>query len=175
MLRAHRNISLVLLIVVVLSLLPVAPVEALPCLPRIYFTQIPRYNTQQNLMGYVRCIDPTKFRIATYIDVDDPRNWSDGWWVKPTWRQPTVRIKPDGTFLVDVTTGGVDPLALQIAIFVVPKDFTPQLYSSKNPLPIADLCLVTPAARLIWRPARGRSYVFRICPPTTPLPSASIH
>jgi len=52
--------------------------------------------------------------VAAYIGV------ASAWWTKPTLAQPSTAILPDGTWVCDITTGGIDAQADAIAAFVIP-------------------------------------------------------
>src|SRR5438445_5983570 len=69
----------------------------------IRITQIPTYAVDGVLRGTVAGVDPAQFRVAVYVQIEGL-----GWWTKPTFDAPTVPINPDGTFLADVSTGGID-------------------------------------------------------------------
>lgn len=91
--------------------------------PAVIFTHVPAYGSSEDLEGRVECLDPGAHRIALYIDV------FGRWWNKPYWDQPTVEIAPDGTWSADITTGGYDSLATQIAAFAVPATYeVPELH-----------------------------------------------
>lgn len=86
----------------------------------IAFTSIPAYgNATAQLQGAVFGLDPTLYRIATYINV------SGGWWTKPTFASPTVSIAADGSFNVSIVTGGNDQYATEIATYAVPAHYSP--------------------------------------------------
>jgi hypothetical protein len=53
--------------------------------------------------------------VAVYIRV------AGVWWIKPTLAQPKTVILPDGTWVCDITTGGIDEQADAIAAFVLPR------------------------------------------------------
>jgi hypothetical protein len=48
-----------------------------------------------------------------------------GWWNKPYWEAPVSAVSPTGSFSVDITTGGRDEEASDIAVFLIPKDYHP--------------------------------------------------
>jgi hypothetical protein len=97
-------------------------------LPFIEFTFVPPYGSTQNLRGRVACITPADYKVAVYIYVA-------GWWTKPYWNAPLTPIAPDGTWVTDITTGGNDPLATQIAAFLVPNGYSPPPRSGDPTLP----------------------------------------
>ena len=93
------------------------------------FTKVPAYNTHENLEGRALVENPTAFAVATYIKV------GGGWWTKPRWNSPTVPIRSDGTFIVDITTGGWDHRATEIVSYLVDSGFSPDLRSGQPDLP----------------------------------------
>jgi hypothetical protein len=91
------------------------------CVPSISFTSVPAYGSFNNLRGRVSCVNTATHKIAVYILVGQT------WWTKSYWHAPLTPIKADGTFETDVTTGGIDEQATQIAAFVVRSTFKPPL------------------------------------------------
>lgn len=85
----------------------------------IEFTTVPAYGSYVSLAGIVRDVDPEKFRVAVYIRV------MGGWWTKPYWDDPATPIRSDGTFSVNITTGGDDERATDVAAFLIPADYYP--------------------------------------------------
>lgn len=80
----------------------------------VEFEKVPAINSFEDLAGRVRHVNPTVHSIAVYIQV------SGGWWTKPTFAQPLTVINPDGTWRTDITTGGIDPQATEIAAYLLP-------------------------------------------------------
>jgi exo-beta-1,3-glucanase (GH17 family) len=120
--------------------------EIPPCEPgesQISFIYVPLYGSYDDLEGRVCGIDSAEdYRVAVYIYVS-------GWWTKPFWNNPLTIIKSDGTWTCDITTGGIDSQATQIAAFLVPFGYQPPSLSGRATLP-AELddnsvakCLVT--------------------------------
>lgn len=100
-----------------------------PGTPSIGFTHVPAYgNLTEFLRGTVTHVRPAEHRVAVYIYVG-------GWWNKPTHAEPLTKIYSDGTWECDIVTGGNDQLATQIAAFVVPSSYVPQLLSGAQQLP----------------------------------------
>ena len=100
------------------------------CQPAIVFDYIPPFGSFEDLTGRVSCADPAGYAAAVYINVN-------GWWTKPTFATPLTPIQPDGTWVTDITTGGSDQFATEIAVFLVPAGFAPPLMSGGNVLPDA--------------------------------------
>ncbi|MEI7870382.1 MAG: glycoside hydrolase family 16 protein [Candidatus Methylumidiphilus sp.] len=97
--------------------------------PTIEFTSIPAYGTSNALTGRVLNAAPDSYRVAVYIKV------GSGWWTKPTFNAPLTSINTDGTFTVNITTGGSDQTATEIAAFLVPIGYSPTLMSGGSTLP----------------------------------------
>lgn len=97
--------------------------------PSIEFTSVPTYGSFDYLSGRVVNVDPNSYRIAAYIYV------GSGWWTKPTWGTPLIPINANGTFSVNITTGGIDEYATEICAFLVPQSFIPPLMYGNSTLP----------------------------------------
>jgi exo-beta-1,3-glucanase (GH17 family) len=97
--------------------------------PILRFTFVPQINTTDNLKGQVCQINSAGYEIAVYIKV------GSGWWTKPTWANPLTFINSDGSWICDITTGGIDSTANEIAAFLVPNGYTPPQMSGGNTLP----------------------------------------
>jgi len=122
------------------------------CAPTIEFTYVPPYGGFENLQGKVTCIEPGNYKVAVYIYVV-------GWWTKPYWAQPLTTIQSDGTWACDVTTGGNDELATNIAAFLVPNGYSPPLASGSQTLP-AELFANAATYEVVERPPTYRSIEF---------------
>lgn len=96
--------------------------------PVIEAVRIPDYGTYDNFIGKIKYASISDYRIATYIKV------SGRWWVKPYANKKLTNIAFDGSFEVDVTTGGFDRLATEIALFLVPKAFDPPTHLGSQSL-----------------------------------------
>ena len=88
-----------------------------PGTPELQLTFVPARGSFDNLRGVLWHLPPSQFVIATLIRV------SGQWWTKPTAAQPTSALSRDGSFVVDITTGGIDELADKIAVFALPAGF----------------------------------------------------
>ncbi len=93
------------------------------------FTSVPAYGSYLNLKGIVRNVDTENLRVAVYIRVHG------GWWNKPYWDSPGTPISPDGSFSVDITTGGHDEQASEIAAFLIPAEYYPPGVRGESELP----------------------------------------
>ena len=98
--------------------------------PWIEITYLPPYGSTQNLCGVVSNVNPAEYHIATYVFLEGM-----GWYTKPTWAAPCTLIDPDGSWCVDVTTGGCDPFASKYAVY---------LLAVEEPCPLADAAAVPP-------------------------------
>lgn len=96
--------------------------------PYIEFTYVPPIGSFNNLEGKVLHVYPSEYRVAVYIYVS-------GWWSKPTLANPLTSIGSDGSWVADITTGGIDEKASRIAAFLVPVGYNPPLLSGSNSLP----------------------------------------
>ncbi len=95
----------------------------------ITFTRVPAFSSFDDLEGTVLHVDPADYKVAVYIYVS-------GWWTKPTFARPLTTIQIDGSWITDITTGGVDQNATRIAAFVLPNGYQPPLMSGGGTLPV---------------------------------------
>jgi exo-beta-1,3-glucanase (GH17 family) len=100
-----------------------------PGSPSVQFTYVPPLGSTADLEGQEQHAIPADHKIATYIKVGTL------WWVKPTLALPKTPIQPDGSFTVDVTTGGNDQIASEIAVFLIPDAYDPPLLLGSATLP----------------------------------------
>ncbi|NCO36276.1 MAG: hypothetical protein GW893_20750 [Armatimonadetes bacterium] len=98
--------------------------------PVIEFTDVPPYGSYQDLKGRVLNVNPPDYRVVVYIHVPDA-----GWWIKPTAASPLTNIQNDGTWTCDITTGGNDQNAIQIAAYLVPAGYQPPIVTGAATLP----------------------------------------
>lgn len=96
--------------------------------PTIEFTHVPPLGSFEDLEGQVWHVKPSDYKVAVYIYVS-------GWWTKPTLANPLTTIQIDGSWITDITTGGIDEEATRIAAFLVPNDYNPPLISGSGTLP----------------------------------------
>jgi len=95
----------------------------------IEFTSVPALGSYLHLKGKVQHRDVEHARIAVYIRVHG------GWWTKPYWDSPTISLAADGSFSVDITTGGRDEEATDIAVFLIAEDYHPPALRGEVELP----------------------------------------
>lgn len=81
----------------------------------------PAYGSFDDLKGQVQCVNPADYKVVVYIYVET------GYWIKPYAKYPLTTIQADGSFQVDITTGGLDHLATQVAVFLVPNGYNPPI------------------------------------------------
>ena len=91
--------------------------------PDLLFTYVPPYGSYHNVRGKVVNMDPSEFKICTFIKVGST------WWMKPYWSRPLTTIGSDGNWSVDYTTGGIDQNASKINCYLVSPDFVPVKHS----------------------------------------------
>ncbi len=65
--------------------------------------------------GHVIGLDYSQYQVEITIQV------GGGWWSKPYADQPFTCIASNGAWACDITTGGQDQTATNIAVFLVPK------------------------------------------------------
>ena len=97
--------------------------------PTIEFTSVPAFGSYLNLKGVAQNVDPESVRVAAYIRVHG------GWWNKPYWDAPATELGTDGTFSVNIATGGKDVEATEIAAFLVPAELYPPALRGEPELP----------------------------------------
>lgn len=100
-----------------------------PGTPEIRFTFVPAVGSHEDLRGQVLHVAPAEYRVLVYIRV------RGRWWTKPTFAQPFTSIASSGTWVTDITTGGVDPEATEVAAFLVPATATAPLASGLSAIP----------------------------------------
>lgn len=120
--------------------------------PIIEFTYVPPYESFENLKGQVQHVKPAEHRVAVYIYV------SGGWWTKPYWSTPLTPIQDDGSWVCDITTGGIDEKATKIVAYLVREGYDPPLMSGEPELP-PDLKKSLAKAEVSRRP-EGRTISF---------------
>lgn len=92
---------------------------SVPAATSVQFTYVPPYGSFNNLQGRVHGVNTASNRVVVFIYVNGA-----GWFTKPTCAAPLTTIQPDGTWSADITTGGSDQNATQIAAYVVPVGFS---------------------------------------------------
>ncbi|MDH5377806.1 MAG: glycosyl hydrolase family 17 protein [Gammaproteobacteria bacterium] len=97
--------------------------------PALEFAYVPPLGSLDDLVGKALHVDPAAYHVAVYIYV------GGGWWTKPTFDQPATTIEVDGYWITDITTGGIDEQATQIAAFLLPINLAPPLAAGEVDLP----------------------------------------
>lgn len=121
--------------------------------PVIEFTYVPPCGSFENLKGKVLNVIPSDYKVAVYIRVDQ------GWWNKPTWANPLTPIQDDGSWICDITTGGNDQDATEIAAYCVKNGYNPPEMSGQCALP-EELDEDSVAKVKVVRPCSYREIVF---------------
>jgi len=98
--------------------------------PGIIITNLPPYDSTNNLGGVVLNALPAAFRVAVFIDVP-----GYGWVTKPTCAQSLTPIQSDGSWTADITTGGSDQLATRIAALLVSTNYNQPCVLGSNSIP----------------------------------------
>ena len=79
------------------------------------FTYVPPYGSTEDLEGRVSMVDPAGHMVAVYIYIDGL-----GWWTKPALPCVGLPVRPDSTWLADITTSVDDEYASAICAFLLP-------------------------------------------------------
>ena len=94
------------------GLAPGGPIPGGPGAPSIELISSPGIGSSADIRGRTLHVDPAEYVIAAVIRVNG------GWWTKPYFATPSVPLNASGEFKVDVTTGGVDPQADRILLYL---------------------------------------------------------
>ncbi len=119
--------AFVILVVVSCRLATIANAQS------IQITDIPLPGSAGEILGSVSDVDFATHEVAAYLYIE-----GNGWWTKPTFGTPTVPINQDGSFMVDLGTGGLDGLASTYAVSVVPIGSTPPQMQNSNTLDLGE-------------------------------------
>jgi exo-beta-1,3-glucanase (GH17 family) len=90
---------------------------------------IPEVGSYLNIKGRANFIKPCENKIGTYIKV------AGNWWIKPYSASPTVPIQCNGHWDIDYTTGGIDQMATDFFVYLIPDDYTPPNCSPCGSIP----------------------------------------
>jgi exo-beta-1,3-glucanase (GH17 family) len=90
---------------------------------------IPEVGSFSNIKGHVNFVKPCENKIGTYIKV------AGNWWIKPYSASPTVPIQCNGHWDIDYTTGGIDQMATDFFVYLIPDDYTPPNCSPCGSIP----------------------------------------
>lgn len=96
--------------------------------PSVAFTFVPSYGSAADVTGAVSNVVFADCRVAVYI-------FAGGWWTKPTFANPLTVIQTNGSWSCDITTGGADSNATQIAAFLVSSNYSPPQAAGLSELP----------------------------------------
>jgi hypothetical protein len=97
--------------------------------PKIEIISVPALGSNKRLSGRVEGVDPKKFGVAVYIQVDG------GWWTKPYWNAPVTFIGPDGNWSCAYVTGGNDLYATAFRAYLIPIKYDPPTMNGDANLP----------------------------------------
>jgi len=101
--------------------------------PGIEFTYVPPIGSFEDLRGRITGgYNPENLAVAVYIKV------GEGWWTKPYWDSPLTYPNRDGTWVCDITTGGIDETATEILAFLVWRTTTVPLAAGSSRPEIPD-------------------------------------
>jgi hypothetical protein len=99
----------------------------------IEFTDVPPYGSFRDLRGRVLGVTPADYRVVVYIFLD---TCAHGWWgPKPYFAEPPIRISSDGSWSVDITTGGCDQEATKVVAYLVHAGYEPPPLEAAASLP----------------------------------------
>ncbi len=97
--------------------------------PTIEFTYIPPIGSTEEVRAKTTDVDVTKYGVSMIIKVVGT------YWTKPFWSTPITPFSPNGTWQNRYATGGQDPMAEQIILYVVPLDYAIPLLSGQTRIP----------------------------------------
>ena len=96
----------------------------------LWVSSVPPWCDLADLAGTVDGVDhPDALGVAVYLHV------GGRWWSKPTRAAPVTPVAADGTWRVDVTTGGHDAAATRFEVFLVPRGFRVPIAAPMDELP----------------------------------------
>jgi len=95
----------------------VDPIPGGPGVLSFNFISVPPLGSHNNLRGNLLHVLPSDYMVSCWIKVNG------GWWPKPTFAEPLVRVSSDGNWQAEVTTGGLDPMATEIRAYLVTKNY----------------------------------------------------
>lgn len=100
-----------------------------PGTPELDLLFVPPIGSPMDLRGRVLHVEPFETRIAVYIQVNG------GYWTKPFAFAPLTAPGCDGTWITDITTGGIDEQATRVAAFLLPTGVNPPILLGAPSLP----------------------------------------
>ncbi len=98
--------------------------------PLLQFTSVPALGSSAWLQGQEWHEPPGDYHLVAYIHVG-----SLGWWVKPYAANPITLLNCDGTWSVNIVTGGEDASADTITAFLIPATYNPPILEGAGGLP----------------------------------------
>ena len=104
-----------------------------PGAPALELAYVPPFGSFDDLEGRVWHVRPADYKVVVYTRAPWPP--SGGWWIKPTTGAPLTPILADGSWRTDITTGGVDQQATELAAFLIRNGYAPPLLTGSAVLP----------------------------------------
>ena len=102
-----------------------------PTNARVFITGWPPFGSPGAVSGVASNVVFTNYVIAGFLKVG-----YGGWWTKPYWAAPLTGLDPNnGAFSFTAVSGGIDALASQYAVFLVPVGWSPPLLGGSATLP----------------------------------------
>ena len=83
------------------------------------FDYVPPVESSERIYGHVNFVVACNTKVVILIKVNG------GWWTKPTFDQPAVPVYCNGQWVASYATGGMDRLATEICVFLVPANYNP--------------------------------------------------
>ena len=99
--------------------------------PRIELLQVPAFGQTGNVSGRVSHVRPADCRVAIYVYLDE----QGGWWTRPSFLDPVVKIRDDGTWTANVIQNDDEAKASRIAVFLIDKKKDPALFGGVATFP----------------------------------------
>jgi hypothetical protein len=125
----------------------------------IDITQLPAYANSGLLQGKVGGVTPSDYAVATYLQIEGA-----GWWSKPAAASPTVSVSANGSFSVNVVTGGLDARATIYCVALIPQGSSPALAlgSGRVPRELDDLAVAVDCQERYGRTVSFAGYSFAV-------------
>jgi exo-beta-1,3-glucanase (GH17 family) len=104
------------------------PVEG-PGTPTVIISAAPSYGGKSPVFGKVLHVSPDNHHVVMYIHV------GLYWFKKPFDATPYIIFQPDGNWMADMATGGIDELADKIRVYLFEESYVPTTVSGTSTLP----------------------------------------
>lgn len=99
--------------------------------PRIEILSVPGYNEGGAISGRVLHVNPSRYRVAVYLFLDN----EGGWWTRPTFLESELTIAGDGSWSAQLFSSQDERRASRVAAFLFRKREAPPLYGGVATLP----------------------------------------